>query len=94
MQTLLLAKGLSGKGHSAMLVAPAGSRLEAQGRAGGLETAPLAARGELDPVGAWRLAAVWKRFRPDVVHYHTSHAVTLGTFASYLAGRRPGSFCV
>ena len=88
-QTLLLARGLAEKGHAALLAAPADSRLLALGRAGGLETAPLQARGELDPAGAWRLARVSKRFRPDLLHYHTSHAVTLGTLASYLAGRRP-----
>ena len=88
-QTLLLARGLSMKGHAAMLAVPGGSRLLALGRAAGLQTAPLQARGELDPAGAWRLARLWKRFRPDVLHYHTSHAVTLGTLASYLAGRRP-----
>jgi glycosyltransferase involved in cell wall biosynthesis len=72
-----------------MLAAPPGSRLEALGRAGGLETAPLQARGELDPAGVWRLARLCKRFQPDILHYHTSHAVTLGTLASYVAGRRP-----
>ncbi|HEU5182560.1 MAG TPA: glycosyltransferase [Candidatus Polarisedimenticolia bacterium] len=89
VQTLLLARGLSERGHVSLLAAPAGSRLEALGREAGLETVPLVARGELDPAGAWRLARDWKRFRPDLLHYHTSHAITLGTIASYLAGRRP-----
>jgi len=88
-QTLLLARGLSERGHVCLLAAPPGSRLEALGGEAGLETAALEARGELDPAGAWRLARTWKRFQPDLVHYHTSHAITLGTLASYLVGRRP-----
>ncbi len=88
-QTLLLARGLSERGHASLIAAAPGSRLEALGREAGLETASVEALGELDPAGAWRLARIWKRFRPDLLHYHTSHAITLGTAASYLVGRRP-----
>lgn len=72
-----------------MLAVPPGSGLEAKSRELGLESFPFEAHGELDPRGAWRLAALLRRSRPDVLHYHTSHAITLGTLASYLAGPRP-----
>ena len=48
---------------------------------------PFAARGELDLAAAARLANLLRSLRPELVHYHTSHAITLGTLASFLGGR-------
>jgi glycosyltransferase involved in cell wall biosynthesis len=87
-QTLLLARGLEERGHRCRLAVVPGSPLERRARQEGIESAPLAARGELDPAAIAALARILRRFRPDLVHYHTSHAVTLGTLASFLAGRR------
>ena len=89
VQTLLLARGLAEQGFATVVAAPTASPLLSRSRETGVETSALDAHGEMDPAGAWRLAAIWRRFRPDVVHYHTSHAITLGTVASYLAGRKP-----
>jgi glycosyltransferase involved in cell wall biosynthesis len=87
-QTLMLARGLEERGHRCRLAVPPGSPLEQRARQEGIEAAPLAARGELDPAAIIALARMLRRFRPDLVHCHTSHAVTLGTLASFFAGRR------
>lgn len=87
-QTLLLARGLQRRGHRCSVATPPGAPLEGRAARAGLETLPLEARGELDPRGVARLAGLLRRHRPEIVHYHTSHAITLGTLASYRAGRR------
>jgi glycosyltransferase involved in cell wall biosynthesis len=87
-QTLLLARGLEERGHRCRLAVAPGSPLEQCARQEGIQSAPLAAQGELDPGAIIALARMLRRFRPDLVHYHTSHAVTLGTLASFFAGRR------
>ena len=87
-QTLLLARGLLARGHRCHLAVPPGTPLEARARQAGLPVTPLAARGEFDPGAIIRLAGLLRSLRPDLVHYHTSHAITLGTLASFLAGRR------
>jgi glycosyltransferase involved in cell wall biosynthesis len=88
IQTLLLARGLQGRGHRCHLAVSPGSPLEAKGREEGLEVFPLACRGEFDLAAVVRLAGLLRRVAPDLVHYHTSHAITLGTLASLFAGRR------
>ncbi|HEV8374830.1 MAG TPA: glycosyltransferase family 4 protein, partial [Candidatus Polarisedimenticolia bacterium] len=89
VQTLLLARGLAQRGHRCVLAAPSGSRLIAEGREAGLEVEPLEARGEFDPKAVITLARLYRRLRPELLHFHTSHAVTLGTLAMALAGRIP-----
>ncbi len=88
VQTLLLARGLQARGHRCHLAVPPGSPLEERGLEEGLSVTPLPARGEMDPFAVARLARLIGRLRIDLLHYHTSHAVTLGTLASFLAGRR------
>ncbi|HXH28405.1 MAG TPA: glycosyltransferase, partial [Candidatus Polarisedimenticolia bacterium] len=50
---------------------------------------PLAAHGELDVAAAHRLAQVVREEQVTLLHYHTAHAVTLGTLAMCFCGRRP-----
>jgi len=87
-QTLLLARGLRKLGHRCHLAVPPGSPLEIRARQEGLPVTPLAVRGEFDLAAAIRLANLLRALRTDLVHYHTSHAITLGTLASFFAGRR------
>lgn len=88
VQTLLLARGLRKLGHRCHLAVPPGSPLENRALGEGLPVTPIAARGEFDLAAAVRLANLLRALRVDLVHYHTSHAITLGTLASLLAGRQ------
>jgi glycosyltransferase involved in cell wall biosynthesis len=44
-------------------------------------------RGEADLIAVLRLARLFRRLRPDVVHLHTSHAHSLGRLAAKFGGR-------
>ena len=87
-QTLRLAQGLQARGYRNLLVAQPGSPLAERAVAGGLRVVPLSMRGELDLPAAGALAALLRAERVDLLHYHTAHAVSLGTLATLLAGRR------
>jgi len=87
VQTLVLARGLARRGHPCLLVAPPASPLQGKAEMAGLPVAPLRSRGEFDLFAVARLARLFRSFRPDLVHYHTSHAITLGTLASLRSGR-------
>jgi L-malate glycosyltransferase len=88
-QTLRLAEGLLARGHGCVLVSQPGSALLARAGARGLKTIPIAMRGEIDLLAARRLARVIREEKVDLLHYHTAHAVTLGTLATLFSGRRP-----
>lgn len=88
-QTLRLAAGLRDRGHRCLVAAPPGSPLLDRAAGAGLEPLPFRARGELDPAAALRLARILGTWRVQLLHDHTAHAVTLGTLASLVAGRRP-----
>jgi glycosyltransferase involved in cell wall biosynthesis len=89
IQTLLLARGLSGRGWRSVLAVQEGGELALRAAAAGLTTVSLRMRGEIDLPAARRLAELVRRERIDLLHYHTAHAVTLGTLASFWCGRRP-----
>jgi glycosyltransferase involved in cell wall biosynthesis len=89
VQTLLLARGLAERGHRCVLVAPPESRLVAEGRKAGLEVEAVDARGEFDPGAVLALARLVRKLGPELLHYHTSHAVTLGTLAMAFSRRIP-----
>ena len=83
-QALHLLRGLSGRGHRCVLLAPPGPLLERAGAAGipVMRWAPL---GEWDAVAALRAAAALRRFQPDVAHCHSAHAHAVGVPAARLA---------
>ena len=87
-QTLMLARGLVERGHRSLLAVPRGSAIQRAGRAAGLDPVALPMKGEFDPASIFGIAAVLRETPVDVLHYHTSHAVTLGTLATLIAGRR------
>ena len=88
-QTLFLARGLAARGHASIVAAPPGSPLIERAAAAGLETWPLAARGDLDLPAARRLAALLARRPTHRLHCHTARAAAIGGLATLVAGRRP-----
>jgi glycosyltransferase involved in cell wall biosynthesis len=84
-QTLMLASGLQARGHEPLLAVAAGGELERRAREAGVPTAGQPLHGEFDLPGMGRLRRTVRSFRPDVLHAHTSHAVTLATGAGLLA---------
>jgi L-malate glycosyltransferase len=88
-QTLFLADGLRRRGHDVLVVAPPASPLARRAAESGLPVEPLDARGEWDMGAARRLAAILRSGRCGLLHYHTAHAIGIGTLASLMAGRRP-----
>jgi glycosyltransferase involved in cell wall biosynthesis len=87
-QTLQLVRGLRGRGHTALLACQKGGRLEERARSEGVPCEALSMRGDLDLLAAFRLRRLFSESSPDVVHYHTSHAASLGTLAG-LCGQAP-----
>ena len=87
IQNLHLASGLTARGHRCVLAIQEGSGLATRAADRGLDVREAAMLGEFDPSAAAWLARLIRQERPDVIHFHTSHAVTLGTLARL--GRRP-----
>ncbi len=88
-QTLRLIRGLGDRGHHGLLVGQPGGELLERAAAAGIPGVPIPIRGELDFCAARRIADLVRRERVDLLHYHTAHAVALGTLASLFCGRRP-----
>jgi glycosyltransferase involved in cell wall biosynthesis len=88
-QTLLLARGLQNRDYRCLVVGQPGCPLLRRAADSNLPIVPIAMRGELHLAAARRLARVVREERVDLLHYHTAHAVTLGTLASLVCGRRP-----
>ena len=90
LQTLYLLEGLARRGFRVFLCAQKGSPLAERARAANIETAEVQMRGEIDIFAAAKISRLIKRFDPALVHYHTSHAHTLGAMACWLRGyKRP-----
>jgi glycosyltransferase involved in cell wall biosynthesis len=87
-QVLLTVMGLLAAGERALLVAHPDGELRRRA-AEGLEFVPLAPAHELDLKAGWRLARLLKRVRPDVVHAHDSHAVSMAALGLSMAGLSP-----
>ncbi|MEE9218117.1 MAG: glycosyltransferase [Acidobacteriota bacterium] len=88
-QTFHLAQGLRRRGHTAILVCQKGGRLEERARREGIPCHALSMRGELDLHAILNLRRLLRDSAPDVVHYHTSHAVSLGTLAALCGNASP-----
>jgi len=87
-QTLYLARGLEARGCKNLITAPPGSVLLERAGSAGIETAAIAMRGELDLRAASAIADLIRGRRLVVLHYHTAHAVGLGSLATLFCGRR------
>lgn len=80
--------GLRQRGQRAALVAhPDGELLRRMSE--GLDLIPLAPKNEVDLAAAWRLSRVLKQLRPDVIHAHDPHAVSMASTAMAIASLSP-----
>lgn len=86
-QTLYLARGLKQHGHECTVACPPASPLAAKARNEMLDVAEVRMRGEADLAAMCKLARLIRSRRCDIIHMHTSHAHTLGCFASLFARR-------
>ena len=85
-QALYLAKGLQERGVEQLCVGRPGMPYVERCGAAGLVVEAVQMRGEGDLPGMRRLARLFRRWRPDVIHMHTSHAHTLGVVARRWSG--------
>ncbi|HNV02369.1 MAG TPA: glycosyltransferase [Vicinamibacterales bacterium] len=87
-QVLLTVLGLRARGHRAVLVARPGGEL-ARRASEGHDLVLIAPAHEMDFAAAFRLARVVRDLKPDVVHAHDPHAVSMAAMAiSAMADRR------
>ena len=85
-QALYLAEGLARRGVKNLCVGQPGLPYVERCAAKGIEVAPVRSRGEADPRAVVRLRRIFKSWKPDIIHMHTSHAHTLGVLAARSAG--------
>jgi glycosyltransferase involved in cell wall biosynthesis len=79
-QVLYTVQGLRAIGHRAVLMAhPEGELLKRMSE--GHDLIPLAPRNEIDLAAAWKLSRVLKQLRPEIVHAHDPHAVSMASTA-------------
>jgi len=88
-QTLRLVRGLRERGHRCLLIGQPDGELMRRAAGEGIPASPVPMRGELDLPAARRLARLVREEGVQLLHYHTAHAVALGTLASLFCGRRP-----
>jgi glycosyltransferase involved in cell wall biosynthesis len=84
-QLLSLLRGLSGRGHELHLICHPQTLLEERARALGLSVFPLAIRSEIGPFAFWRLAALLRKIRPDILAFNTPRPILVANLASRLA---------
>jgi glycosyltransferase involved in cell wall biosynthesis len=85
-QAVYLAQGLARRGVESLCVGQPQMPYVERCAAAGLAVEPIRTRGEADPRAVVKLASLFKSWRPDVIHMHTSHAHTLGVLAAKSAG--------
>jgi glycosyltransferase involved in cell wall biosynthesis len=86
VQVFLLIAGLRELGWRNLLVCPPGSGAAQAAARDGLETEPVEMRGDADLLAVMRLARLFTRRQPDLVHLHTGRATWLGGLAARWAG--------
>ncbi|MEE9292178.1 MAG: glycosyltransferase [Acidobacteriota bacterium] len=88
-QTLMLARGLARRGHRCLVVGQPRSPLVERAAESGLGVYPIMMRGDLHLGAARRIGEIIRAESVGLLHYHTAHAVSLGTLATFFSGRRP-----
>lgn len=91
-QMFQAATGLQERGHEVTIVSRPGSVLEQRAGEAGVEFLGVPMRNEFDLASAWKLASLFARLRPDVVHVHKGVAHALALAASLR--HPPGAFVV
>ena len=84
-QALGLMRELAHRGHSQMLLAPAGPLFE-KAQAAGLTAIAWESHGELDLPAMLAARRAFAAFTPDVAHLHSAHAHALGALPARWAG--------
>jgi glycosyltransferase involved in cell wall biosynthesis len=85
-QVLNTVTGLRALGHRAVLVAHPRGELFRRMRQGH-DLLPLTPKSDIDISAAWSLSRLLKQLRPDVVHAHDPHAVSMAATALSIVGR-------
>ena len=80
---------LRARGVELMLVCPPDSGLSRRAHEQGFAVAEVAMPRSLDPLVVFRIAAVMRRFRPDVVNTHSGRDTILAGLAARLVRPRP-----
>jgi glycosyltransferase involved in cell wall biosynthesis len=84
-QVLELMRRQRRAGDDPHLAAPGECAIFLRARDEGVPVHPVSMRGTWDVASALAIAALHRRLRPDVVHWHAARAHALGAFASLLA---------
>jgi len=71
LQALYLTEGLERRGHESLFICAKGSDVKAELVRRGLSMTAVTYRREADILLVFRIAAVARRFRPDIVHLHS-----------------------
>ena len=86
-QTLYLVRGQKERGLTVMLACQPGSPLAQRAAEAGIDVVQIRMRGEADVAAMRKLGRLIRGRETDIIHMHTSHAHTLGCFASAFARR-------
>ncbi|MBM3290759.1 MAG: glycosyltransferase, partial [Candidatus Hydrogenedentes bacterium] len=87
-QASYLIRGLAERGYRCFIAGrPDGEFLARDHGVPGLVRIPVPCRGEIDLVTAWRIARAVREYAIDILHAHSSHAVTYAALAKKFAGR-------
>ena len=87
-QTLYLLQALKQRNIASWLVCQPGSPMQEKAGQAGIDVAPVAMRGEFDPVAALRIRSLIRKHDFSIIHCHTSHAQTIAYLASLGTGVR------
>ncbi len=83
-QLLTLLRGLSQKGHRVHLICHPGTLLEERSRTAGVHVHPISMRRGQGGIAFFRMLAVLRRVRPDILAFNTPFPILLGGIASRL----------
>jgi L-malate glycosyltransferase len=78
--------GLRAAGHRAVLIAHPEGELFRRMRQGH-DLLPLAPKSDIDLAAAWNLSRILKQMRPDIVHAHDPHAISMAATALSIIGQ-------
>jgi len=87
-QVMQTVTGLRSLGHRAVLVANPEGELYRRMQEG-LDLVPLAPGDGVDLASSWRLSRVLKQMRPEIIHAHDPHALSLAVMALSIAAPTP-----
>jgi glycosyltransferase involved in cell wall biosynthesis len=87
-QVLLTVLGLRARGHRAVLVAHPDGELFRRASEGP-DLFPLAPASEIDLATAWKLSRLVRKWRPEIVHAHDPHAVTMAALGLSFGAPEP-----